>query len=216
VRTGIAISNGISNCISAPPVGLILLNKDLLSHGFHFPMALSGLGMAFSGTASYLCCRVGGQRQRAVAAVEAPAAAVLPRCCRFSCCSPCAFSTLLCTAERHLLCAMLSQVFKVVEVKKTMTTQFYVSKILPVGLFMALTVSCVSLSYCGRISLSACCAVHPCSWCSTAGVGRECRRLLPARLPHPVPPLSVSALQLLCETKCLWAFHPCLPGLLWP
>lgn len=38
--------------------GLILLNKDLLSHGFHFPMALSGLGMAFSGTASYLCCRV--------------------------------------------------------------------------------------------------------------------------------------------------------------
>ncbi len=39
--------------------GLILLNKDLLSHGFHYPMALSGLGMAFSGTASYVCCRVG-------------------------------------------------------------------------------------------------------------------------------------------------------------
>lgn len=39
--------------------GLILLNKDLLSHGFHYPMALSGLGMAFSGAASYLCCKVG-------------------------------------------------------------------------------------------------------------------------------------------------------------
>jgi hypothetical protein len=37
---------------------LILLNKDLLSHGFHYPMALSGLGMAFSGGASFVCCRV--------------------------------------------------------------------------------------------------------------------------------------------------------------
>jgi len=38
--------------------GLILLNKDLLSNGFHYPMALSGLGMAFSATASYICCKV--------------------------------------------------------------------------------------------------------------------------------------------------------------
>lgn len=38
--------------------GLIILNKDLLSHGFHYPMALSGLGMAFSGVASFLCCKV--------------------------------------------------------------------------------------------------------------------------------------------------------------
>jgi hypothetical protein len=59
--------------------GLILLNKDLLSHGFHYPMALSGLGMAFSGTASYLCCRVRGGRPVGVAAptpgAAAPAAA---------------------------------------------------------------------------------------------------------------------------------------------
>lgn len=75
--------------------GLILLNKDLLSHGFHYPMALSGLGMAFSGTASYLCCRV----------------------------------------------------FNIVEAKKTMTMHFYLSKILPVGLFMALTLHFGNLVY---------------------------------------------------------------------
>lgn len=40
--------------------GLILLNKDLLSHGFEYPMALSGLGMAFSAAASFFCCRVSG------------------------------------------------------------------------------------------------------------------------------------------------------------
>lgn len=47
-------------CCAAVQVssGLILLNKDLLSHGFPYPMALSGLGMAFSGAASFLCCKV--------------------------------------------------------------------------------------------------------------------------------------------------------------
>ncbi|PSC69942.1 Triose-phosphate transporter domain isoform B [Micractinium conductrix] len=75
--------------------GLILLNKELLSHGFHFPMALSGLGMAFSGTASYLCCRV----------------------------------------------------FKIVEAKKNLSPRFYVTKILPVGLFMALTLHFGNLVY---------------------------------------------------------------------
>jgi hypothetical protein len=48
--------------------GLILLNKDLLSHGFHYPMALSGLGMAFSAAASFFCCRV----SRRHVAAEAP------------------------------------------------------------------------------------------------------------------------------------------------
>lgn len=37
--------------------GLIMLNKDLLSHGFPYPMALSGLGMVFSGVASQYVCR---------------------------------------------------------------------------------------------------------------------------------------------------------------
>ena len=36
--------------------GLIMLNKDLLSHGFPYPMALSGLGMIFSGVASQIVC----------------------------------------------------------------------------------------------------------------------------------------------------------------
>lgn len=55
--------------------GLILLNKDLLSHGFHYPMALSGLGMAFSGTASYVCCRVGARSGPAAPAAALAAAA---------------------------------------------------------------------------------------------------------------------------------------------
>lgn len=39
---------------------LILVNKHCMSEdGFAFPMALSGLGMLFSGIASTLCCRVG-------------------------------------------------------------------------------------------------------------------------------------------------------------
>ena len=37
--------------------GLIMLNKDLLSNGFPYPMALSGLGMVFSGVASQFVCR---------------------------------------------------------------------------------------------------------------------------------------------------------------
>ena len=43
-------------CVSS---GLILLNKHLMAtDGFHFPMALSCLGMLFSSVASYTCCRV--------------------------------------------------------------------------------------------------------------------------------------------------------------
>ncbi len=39
--------------------GLIILNKHLMStDGFHYPMALSGLGMSFSSVAAWLCCRV--------------------------------------------------------------------------------------------------------------------------------------------------------------
>ena len=39
--------------------GLILVNKYIMStDGFHYPMALSGLGMAFSSVASWLVCRV--------------------------------------------------------------------------------------------------------------------------------------------------------------
>jgi hypothetical protein len=75
--------------------GLILLNKDLLSHGFHYPMALSGLGMAFSAAASFFCCRV----------------------------------------------------LRVVEAKKSLSWHFYATKILPVGLFMALTLHFGNLVY---------------------------------------------------------------------
>jgi hypothetical protein len=38
--------------------GLIMLNNDLLSNGFPYPMALSGLGTGFSAIASYIACRV--------------------------------------------------------------------------------------------------------------------------------------------------------------
>ena len=40
---------------------LIVLNKQLLSVvGFHYPMALSGLGMAFSSLAGFVVCKVSG------------------------------------------------------------------------------------------------------------------------------------------------------------
>lgn len=84
-----------SVCWMAVSSGLILLNKDLLSHGFPYPMALSGLGMAFSGVASYITCH-------------------------------------------HL---------KLVEAKRVVTTEFYITRILPVGLCMALTLHFGNLVY---------------------------------------------------------------------
>lgn len=75
--------------------GLILLNKDLLSHGFPYPMALSGLGMLFSGIASTITCRY----------------------------------------------------LKLVEAKRSVTPYFYATKILPVGLCMALTLMFGNLVY---------------------------------------------------------------------
>ena len=47
-------------CLSwmAVSSALILLNKHLLASGFHYPMALSCLGMLFSSAAAFFCCRV--------------------------------------------------------------------------------------------------------------------------------------------------------------
>ena len=43
-------------CVST---GLVVLNKYLLSNvGFCYPMALSGMGMAFSSVASFIACKV--------------------------------------------------------------------------------------------------------------------------------------------------------------
>lgn len=75
--------------------GLILLNKSLLTLGFTYPMALSGLGMFFSSIGGYLCCKV----------------------------------------------------FKVVEAKRVVTPYFYATRILPVGLCMALTLYFGNLVY---------------------------------------------------------------------
>lgn len=75
--------------------GLILLNKDLLSHGFHYPMTLSGLGMAFSSVAATAACR-------------------------------------------H---------FKLADPKRAVTPHFYATRILPVGLCMALTLHFGNLVY---------------------------------------------------------------------
>lgn len=45
-------------CVST---GLVVLNKYLLSNvGFCYPMALSGMGMAFSSVASFIACKVSG------------------------------------------------------------------------------------------------------------------------------------------------------------
>lgn len=75
---------------------LILVNKHCMStDGFAFPMALSGLGMAFSGIASTLVCKV----------------------------------------------------FKLVDIKHHMTSRYYLTRIMPVGLFMALTLYCGNVVY---------------------------------------------------------------------
>ena len=69
--------------------GLIMLNKSLLSGGFPYPMALSGLGMGFSGLASYITIH-------------------------------------------H---------FKLVQVSRSMSVDFWMRRILPIGLLMALTLA---------------------------------------------------------------------------
>lgn len=55
-RTVVAVGASIGWMVVSS--GLILLNKQLLSHGFSYPMALSSLGMLFSSVASYLACKV--------------------------------------------------------------------------------------------------------------------------------------------------------------
>lgn len=75
--------------------GLIMLNKELLSNGFPYPMALSGLGMFFSGIAATITCK------------------------RTS----------------------------LVEAKQTMTLEMYATKIMPIGLLMALTLGLGNLVY---------------------------------------------------------------------
>lgn len=75
--------------------GLIMLNKNLLSTGFPYPMALSGTGVAFSALASYITCH-------------------------------------------HL---------KLVEAKRHITLKFYMTRIMPVGLCMALTLGFGNLVY---------------------------------------------------------------------
>lgn len=97
--------------------GLIMLNKHLMStDGFHFPMALSCLGMLFSSVASHFCCRV----------QPIPSLCYLLVSPTFP---PCEFGMAL----------SLKQVIKVVDVKRTLTWKFYIMRILPVGFFMALT-----------------------------------------------------------------------------
>ena len=57
-------------CVST---GLVVLNKYLLSNvGFSYPMALSGMGMAFSSVASFIACKVSN-------ASLPPTHAVVPR-----------------------------------------------------------------------------------------------------------------------------------------
>lgn len=57
-RSKLAVAVAASLAWMVASSGLIMLNKRLLSRGFTYPMALSGLGMAFSSVASYVTCRV--------------------------------------------------------------------------------------------------------------------------------------------------------------
>ena len=125
--------------------GLILLNKDLLAHGFPYPMALSGLGMGFSGFASFLCCRVS---PRYLGSLCQQARSQSLHCS----CHCCLLSLRVPDLGRLYICLVttsvwLMQVFKLVEAKRTVTFRFYVTKMLPVGLFMALTLHFGNLVY---------------------------------------------------------------------
>ena len=54
-----ALAVGASVAWMVVSSSLILVNKHLMSNdGFHYPMALSGLGMGFSALASWLVCKV--------------------------------------------------------------------------------------------------------------------------------------------------------------
>lgn len=92
--------------------GLIFLNKWIMSADkFEYPMFLAGLGMLFSGCASFVCCRV--------------------RCLTIP--PPYAHTCW--------------QLIKVIEAKKTISWHFYITRILPVGLFMAMTLAFGNLVY---------------------------------------------------------------------
>lgn len=86
------LSTALWMCVSS---GLIMINKELLSSGFPYPMCLSGLGMLFSGIASYVTCK-------------------------------------------HL---------RLVDANKQLSIEFYIKHIMPVGLFMALTLAFGNLVY---------------------------------------------------------------------
>ena len=77
-----------------------------------------------------------------------------PACPRIACMcgrgpAACTCRPAWCAAAIHLPFpgALTGQVFKFVEAKKTMTWRFYCTKILPVGLFMALTLHFGNLVY---------------------------------------------------------------------
>lgn len=96
--------------------GLILVNKYVLStDNFHYPMALSGLGMAFSSVAAFLVCRVSAQS-----------------------CPPSGSAAAYSSREVSTTDGGV-QVFKWVDARKQVTWPFYITRILPIGLLMALT-----------------------------------------------------------------------------
>ena len=136
--------------------GLILVNKHCMSvDGFAYPMALSGLGMAFSSVASFLCCKVApALPPRSVSCAALPARRAPAKHPSQGSLQPAAADWLLCRrpglapqgmwagagfGHGQGLTGQPPQVLGLVEVKHKMTSQFYVTRIMPIGLFMALT-----------------------------------------------------------------------------
>ena len=126
--------------------GCYLRTFPLLQDGFHYPMALSGLGMGFSSIASYLCCRVRSREW-----------VPKPSCITEGSYNAASSGLGMGSAAQHRdhatakLCLTLSlgnaQVFKVVDAKRTVTWHFYATKIMPIGLFMAATLHFGNLVY---------------------------------------------------------------------
>lgn len=136
-------------------------------------MALSGLGMAFSGCASFLCCRVSGAGQGRLGAAAGACAfqglgdagcdgtrvhtvarrPALPT--GFAavgrghghCSTNLVLGLASSTHAKKWCCWAGAQVLRLVEAKRSLSWRFYITRILPVGLFMALTLHFGNLVY---------------------------------------------------------------------
>ena len=131
-----------------------LLATDHFTH----PLTLSGMGMAFSSLAAFLCCRVCSRGDIAGVARHQGCQHPMARDC--------------------LSFSPLPQVFRLVEAKQEVSIHFYFTRILPVGLVHALTLALGNIVYLylGVAFIQVCReAPLPCHTAVEAAHGTYCR-----------------------------------------